>query len=252
MNPDLQHLIQLQRLETERDNARRGIDAMPSRREAIEARVTEAQARVAAVREQGAGNQAARRSIEKDLSVVQGRLTKFKDQLMEVKTNKEYLAMQHEIATADGEVKRLEDLLLERMMDADEISGALKQAEADLASARAQAQRDSEALAAEHAALERALGDTQRQRDELASGMPAEVVVMFDQIRAKRGTAVVEARDGHCTVCHVRLRPQIFNEIRHGEAIFKCDSCQRILYFAGPVATPDAAAAPPETPQPPA
>ena len=34
-----------------------------------------------------------------------------------------------------------------------------------------------------------------------------------------------------CTICHVRLRPQVFNEVRQNNAIIQCDSCQRILYF---------------------
>jgi predicted nucleic acid-binding Zn-ribbon protein len=43
--------------------------------------------------------------------------------------------------------------------------------------------------------------------------------------------AVAEARDGGCTVCHVRMRPQMFNEVRRGEALIQCESCLRILYF---------------------
>lgn len=248
MHADLERLVELQRIDSTIEAARRAIAQLPDRRAAIDARLAAQTATLESAKTRAAENATARRDLEKELATVQTRLRRYKDQLMEVKTNKEYLAMQHEIATADGEVKRLEDLLLERMMEADEISGALKQAEADLAAERIRAQRDSEALAAEHVALERALGDAQRQRDELAASMPAEIVAMFDQIRARRGTAVVEARDGHCTVCHVRLRPQVFNEIRHGETIFKCDSCQRILFFAGPAATPDAAAQPPQPP----
>jgi hypothetical protein len=45
------------------------------------------------------------------------------------------------------------------------------------------------------------------------------------------GVAVAEARDGICTICHVRLRPQVFNTIRRNDEIIQCDSCQRILYF---------------------
>ena len=54
---------------------------------------------------------------------------------------------------------------------------------------------------------------------------------------------MAEARDGLCTVCHVRLRPQVFNEARRNAGIVQCDSCTRILYFV-PVALGDAAAAP--------
>jgi predicted nucleic acid-binding Zn-ribbon protein len=45
--------------------------------------------------------------------------------------------------------------------------------------------------------------------------------------------AVAEAKNGTCTICHVRLRPQVFNEIRRNASIIQCDSCQRILYFVG-------------------
>ena len=52
---------------------------------------------------------------------------------------------------------------------------------------------------------------------------------------------MAEARDGLCTVCHVRLRPQVFNEVRRNDGIIQCDSCTRILYFV-PAAPPAASA----------
>ena len=41
---------------------------------------------------------------------------------MAVKTNKEYTAMQHEIATAEAEVQRREDAILEHMLEADDLT----------------------------------------------------------------------------------------------------------------------------------
>jgi predicted nucleic acid-binding Zn-ribbon protein len=56
--------------------------------------------------------------------------------------------------------------------------------------------------------------------------------MMFDLVSKRRnGLAVAEARDGICTICHVRLRPQIFNTVRRNEEIIQCDTCQRILFF---------------------
>jgi predicted nucleic acid-binding Zn-ribbon protein len=37
-----------------------------------------------------------------------------------------------------------------------------------------------------------------------------------------------------CTACHVRLRPHVTQIVRRNEDIVQCESCQRILYFAGP------------------
>ena len=54
--------------------------------------------------------------------------------------------------------------------------------------------------------------------------------------------AVAEARDGVCTICHVRLRPQVFNTVRRNEEILQCDHCNRILYFVPAAAAGGAAA----------
>src|SRR5687767_1316096 len=102
MHSALEHLIRLQQLETDAAERRRRLAELP-------ARVAEADAAVAAARgvreaaaARAAENQATRRAADRELGIQQGRLTKFKDQLMEVKTNKEYTAMQHEIATAEA------------------------------------------------------------------------------------------------------------------------------------------------------
>jgi len=51
----------------------------------------------------------------------------------------------------------------------------------------------------------------------------------------RKGIAVTMAtRDGLCSVCHVRLRPQVFQLVRQNDQIIQCDSCQRILYYVPP------------------
>jgi predicted nucleic acid-binding Zn-ribbon protein len=57
---------------------------------------------------------------------------------------------------------------------------------------------------------------------------------MFERIlKGRQGIAVAQAIDGHCSICHVRLRPQVYNTILRNEQIVQCDHCQRVLYFAG-------------------
>ena len=63
--------------------------------------------------------------------------------------------------------------------------------------------------------------------------MPAEHVRLFAETAAtRRGVAVSEVRDGHCSTCQVRLRPQLIMEIRRGDRVVPCESCKRILYIA--------------------
>jgi predicted nucleic acid-binding Zn-ribbon protein len=62
--------------------------------------------------------------------------------------------------------------------------------------------------------------------------MDRQTLAIFELVSSRRnGVALAEARDGICTICHVRLRPQVFNNVRRNEEIIQCDSCNRILYF---------------------
>ena len=62
-------------------------------------------------------------------------------------------------------------------------------------------------------------------------------MAIFDRVaHGRKGQAMAEARDGLCTVCHVRLRPQVFNQARRNDSIIQCDSCTRILYYVPPPA----------------
>jgi len=46
-----------------------------------------------------------------------------------------------------------------------------------------------------------------------------------------RGSGLAEVRDHKCMGCQVMLRPQTYNEVRNGEQLVVCESCQRILHF---------------------
>ncbi len=133
MNADLERVIALQRLDSATHDAQRRLAEEPERLKAFDARLESARAAVAAAKERLTENQTARRAIEKEVAVHQGRLSKFRDQLMSVKTNVEYQAMQKEIEFAQTEVKTHEDRILERMLEADDLTAAVKRAEADFA-----------------------------------------------------------------------------------------------------------------------
>jgi hypothetical protein len=232
LNPDLEHLIHLQQLDLATERQRRRATDIPSLQAALDARLAERMAAVDAVKARIAACQAARREIEKDLAAVQGRLSKFKNQLMEVKTNKEYQAMQKEMSIAEHEISDQETKLLERMEEADVLAVELKTADAALKTEQAEIARDRQALASEQANLAQDLQRTIEERAEVAARVSRDALAVFDRVaHGRKGLAMAEARDGLCTVCHVRLRPQVFNEARRNDGIIQCESCTRILYF---------------------
>ena len=84
------------------------------------------------------------------------------------------------------------------------------------------------------ARLQAEIDRTTAEREKLVADIDRHVLSIFETTaKGRKGVAVAEAKDGLCTICHVRLRPQVFNEVRKNESIIQCDSCRRILYFAG-------------------
>jgi uncharacterized protein len=253
MLPDLKLLIRLQELDSAAERLRRRMADLPAAQAALETRLANLTSAVATVKERITVSQASRRDTEKDLAAVQARLSKYKDQLMEVKTNKEYHAMQTEITAAEALVRREEDRLLERMEEAEIFGADLKAAEAALKSGHAELKGSLQQMETDRVETERELEKTGTERAEVAAAVSPGVLALFERVsKHRRGLAMSEARDGLCTQCHVRLRPQVYNELRRNESVMQCESCSRILFFMAapgvstPTPTPEPRSAPAE------
>ena len=236
MSPELERLIELQRLDTTIAEARARIASHPQRLADADSRLSEATQSVADAKERLKTNQEERRTLEKDAAVYQGRLTKFKDQLAAVKTNREYQAMQHEIETAQKELGDAEEKVLERMVEGDSLTGAVKQAEVALAAKQKEIDAEKKALTSELDSVEATLADAMNARTSVVASLAPGVLSVFEQVsRQRKGVALSMAtRDGLCSVCHVRLRPPVFQQIRQNSSIVQCESCQRIMYYVAP------------------
>ena len=235
MNAELERIIALQKLASAAHDAERRLADEPERERVLETRLVTARQHVATAKERLTENQNARRAVEKDVAVHQGRLSKFREQAMAVKTNQEYAAVQKEIGFAQGEIKTLEDRILELMVEADDLTATVKRAESELAGEQKSVEADRRSLATENTTLKAALEKLAAERADVVRGLSAHTLAVFELVSSRRnGIALAEARDGICTICHVRLRPQVFQLVRQNDTIIQCDHCQRILYYVPP------------------
>jgi uncharacterized protein len=243
MHPDLERVVRLQQLEDATERARRAIADEPARQQGLEAALASARQILETERGRLTANQGARREVEKALSMQQARLSKYRDQLMEVKTNREYQAMQKEIEVAQQEIRKDEDRLLEQMIAFDEITLHIKEAEEAFRRDQAACDAERAALAAQIVEAHAAIPSLAAERAALAATISPPVLALFDRLLQHRKTsAVAPVRDGRCSACQVRIRPQTVQEIRRNESVLQCDSCQRILYFEGSSTQADASA----------
>jgi predicted nucleic acid-binding Zn-ribbon protein len=235
LHPDLKAVIELQQLDTRIAELTAQIDALPAQIQALETQLHEFIHAHEDRQQRLAQNQKERRDLEADIQVVQARISKHKDQLYEVKTNEQYRAMLKEIEGEEAKIRKIEDQLLEEMIEAEQLEKLIREAASRLESEKARVAGEVKQLQTLRQADvdERERLEKQRQAD--AAGLSEGVLDLYERVRrARRGQAVVEVREGSCAACNVRLRPQLFNEVRSNDALLTCENCSRILYYVEP------------------
>jgi uncharacterized protein len=231
VNPDLRNLIALQDLELRIASLQKQIIDIPNKTQEFEKELqrllSEFQSRSAHVKE--LANR--RRMLEGEVDATKSKLSRLKDQLMAVKTNKEYTAMLHEIQMAEEQIRGEEDKILEIMEEMETKESHIKDAERELNKKSAELQ-DSIKKANESAPqLESELVKLREEKVLKESTVGRELLARYRRIAdARKGVAIAEAKDELCSVCHVRIRPQMYADLIRTEAIQSCDSCSRILF----------------------
>jgi hypothetical protein len=153
---------------------------------------------------------------------------------MEVKTNKEYTAMLHEIEGVEREIRAREDLVLAEMEKAETLGAEIKREESQFKTSEQDHRAREKGLGDEETRLRAEAGRLSGERDAEAARLPAPVLELFQRVARLRGVAVAEARDGMCQVCHLKLRPQMYVDLKRNEQIVQCPACNRILYYEAP------------------
>jgi predicted nucleic acid-binding Zn-ribbon protein len=230
MNSDLKQLIRLQSIDTSILELRTRTDKFPGISKALDEQLRSAQSALEAAKDKTKNNQATRKKLETDIVTIEAKISKYREQMLAVKTNAEYKALQHEIEHAQVAIRKVEDDILNLMQEAETSQSEIKAAEARL-------KEDKQKVSVERGKLEEenrrdlsALESYLKERKEIEAKISADLLPRYERVRKYRGSAVSPARDYVCELCQVRIRPQVFQEIRKNDQIIACDACQRILY----------------------
>jgi len=235
MTPDLQKLIELQKVDARIATLRAEVAALPKEVAAIEAKLAGSKTRVEAAQNALKADDTAKRKHESDIKDQQVKISKYRDQSLNVKTNQEYKALLAEIEHAEKEIAKLEDKILEIMVAADTRKEGLKQAEAALKADTAENDKEKEHARKQTAEDEKDLAELNQQRTQLREGIGEDTLRHYDRVLQRRGVALAAVHDDEmCSACRVILRPQVYQDVLKGEEILACDSCQRLMYFVPP------------------
>jgi|GEM_PF-138518 len=232
MSPEIEHLISLQHTDREIARLKAEIAELPRRVAAIEEKLAGTRTSVEKAKASVKAEEAARRKYESSIADLRQKISKYRDQSLEVKTNEQYRALMAEIRFAEEEIATNEDRILELMVNGESREKEVKAAEAQLKAQTAEVEKEKAAARERTAQDEKLLGEWTAKRDVARAAVEADLLRHFERVSKFRGSGIAEVRDEKCTGCSVVLRPQIYNDVRGGKMVY-CDSCQRILYFDG-------------------
>src|SRR5439155_26334703 len=207
------------------------VAALPKRVAAIEQKLAGTKTVLERAKASIKTDEAARRKYETAIQDLQQKVSKYRDQSLDVKTNDQYKALLHEIQFAEQDIRANEDKILELMINAEAREKEVKAAEAELKAEMTEIEQEKADARQRTAEDEKQLAEWNAKREKLRVEVSPDLLRHYERVMKFRGTGLSEVRDHKCMACQVMLRPQTYNEVRAGEKIVMCESCQRVLYF---------------------
>ena len=238
MNRDLKQLIRLQDNMLASEILTERIAAVPAEVARLEKELLEAETALEKARAALQEMQKGRRHFEMELMGVESKISKYQSQLLEVRTNKEYQAMLHEIELLKSKRSDRETLVLECFEREESLVAQVKQAELRIAEEERRLKAGEAELEKEAATLDQTIHSLRVDRDQVRPNIPGPVLARYDRLAGSRnGIAVAEVRKGACGACFTALTPQAMQEVRRNDAVLQCESCGRIVIWTEASAT---------------
>ena len=171
---------------------------------------------------------------ETDLKQMSDQINKFQGQLYQVKTNREYESLQHEIDALKEKSSKVEDVILDLLEQMEKISMTAKEEEKKLAEFTREASREKSELESRDEELSDQIVIKRDERKRLVYDVDDALIARYDRIREKKaGLAVTCVQNGACGGCFRRIPPQETQELKKMQRIMTCEGCGRIIVWRG-------------------
>jgi predicted nucleic acid-binding Zn-ribbon protein len=230
-----QRLLELADLDAELNRLDHRRRSLPEAAEAeqIEARDRELRDEIAGLEAQETDLAREQGKAEADVEQVRSRVGRDQGRLDagQVSSARELENLQSEIVSLGRRQSDLEEIVL------------------DVMERRETAQNRRDALAAERTALADQLGEVTARRDAalaeiaeeagkaqdrraaVAAEEPADLMALYEKMRAQHGVGAAALRGGRCQGCHLSLNTVDLNRIRAADPdeVLRCEECRRIL-----------------------
>ncbi len=173
-----------------------------------------------------------RRELEAILQDEENRLKDRRMRLTRIRNDKELEAAQREIDGLKELSSRHEEELLTILEQGESVDGGLKAIQEEHQAILDRGQAHATETKGQVEALGKEIEAEQAERERIAGQLKPNIRKRYETVFSnRRGLAVVEMIRDICKGCNMAVPPQMANEIRKGQTLHACPSCQRILFW---------------------
>jgi uncharacterized protein len=232
MQSDLELLLQLQVIDYDLGELERSKEYLPDMMENLTREMTEAQGRLEQARKALEQARIRQREIELDIASKETQLQRFQEQMMSIKTNKEYDALVAQIDATKYGISDAETHMLEVMDTLARMEQEIPELEKAAGEMVQNNDRQLKVLQEKIDAIGDKVASKLAERDRIVQAVPRQIKSMYERVRKGRGgTPVVPVRKRACSACFKALTPRKVQEIKKGDQIHTCESCGVLLYW---------------------
>lgn len=231
MIPEIEKMLILQDHDLRIIRFEKELGDAPKRKQAIDALLDDHRQSLAKAREDFKAAQAEIKKSELEVESSRDKIRKYREQQIQLKSNQEFRAMEHEVAGVEKTIRQLEDRMIEMMETIEAAQNVVKEREAALKTEEVSVKREIDAIDQRGRDVQAELDKARAARSALAIGLDKARLQHYERImKNKREKALVPVEHGACGSCHMKLPPYQVHEARKQTGIVVCEYCGRMLY----------------------
>jgi len=173
---------------------------------------------------------------ERDVDQVRTRIERDRTRLDagQVSSPKELANLQSEIVSLERRQSDLEEVALEVMERLENVTRRRDALSSEQATLSVQMDEVAARRDAAFTEIDEQAGKAGASRAGLAADLPAELLSLYDRLRAQHGVGAAALRNGRCEGCHLSLNTVDLGRIRAAppDEVLRCEECRRILVRA--------------------
>lgn len=231
MKEGLEKLFRLQQLDDAIKTHQNRLKHIPEAIREVETERDSRKEMIEAAKNKLAENLKAREKYEKEILLVKEKIKKYKEQMTKATNNKEYQGFMAEIRYEEESITKIEEKIIEKMLESDEIMGEIRNSETEFAQIADGYNEKISLLQKQIKETELFIEENMRTRVTVHSEVPPSFIKIYESLFVRKaGKVVSKVESDFCGVCNVKIRPQILSELVTSSDIQVCENCGRILF----------------------